>query len=313
MPVRPKPRRRPRPAGPSPPALRRRRVREKFDLEVGREWARYSGEAWRVLVRELRDRFLARHLPEGAGWVLELGPGPGRFTPTVLACGARVVAVDLSLPMLLALPRRKPVRVGSGRLHRVRGAGEHLPFRRGTFRAAVVYGNILGFSAGDGPRLLAELARVVRPGGVLVLDVSSPIAATTEFLSAGARRRFLLRILRDPDRYLLSWITRSKDRSHQPYAPGRMAFWEFDFYTVPGAEEALAAAGFRSVDRMAVGAIGAFRDRLTTIVRRDRAAWRNLLTLEESVGRRPGVLETGHGFVMAAVRRGRAPRTRSKA
>ena len=278
---------------------------------MDREWRRYTGEAWRILVRELRDRFLARHLPKDGGWVLELGPGPGRFTPTVLASGARVVAADLSLPMLQALHRRKPVRSQSGRLRGVRAAGEHLPFRNGAFRGAVLYGNILGFSAGDGPRLLSELARVVRPGGVLVMDVSSPIAATTEFLCSGARGRFLLRILRDPDYYLLSWIASSKSRAHQPYAPGRMAFWEFDFYTVPAAEAALAAAGFRSFDRMAVGVIGAYRERLTTIARRERKAWENLLKLEESVGRRPGVLEMGHGFVVAAVREGRGGRPRS--
>jgi len=292
--------------------VRRRRIRERFDTLVDRERHRYSGEAWRVLVRELRERFLERHLPKGRGWVLELGPGPGRFTPTILSSGARVVAVDLSLPMLRALRRRTAVQARSGRLRGVRGAGEQLPFGEGVFRSAVVYGNILGFSAGDGPRLLSEVARVVQPGGVLVIDVSSPVAATTEFLSSGARRRFLLRVLRDPEYYFLDWILRSTDRSHQPYAPGRMSFFEFDFYTAAGAEAALSAAGFRTTDRMALGSIGAFRDRLTTIARRDRRAWRNLVELEEGVGRRPGVLETGHGFVVAAVRERNRPRTRRR-
>jgi SAM-dependent methyltransferase len=294
-------------------ARRRRRVRTKFDAQVDHEWARYSGEAWRVLVRELRDRFLARHLPKGRGWVLELGPGPGRFTPTVLASGARVVAVDLSLPMLHALRRRKRVEQRAGRLRRVRGAGEHLPFREGAFRAAVVYGNILGFSAGGGEQLLSELARVVRRGGVLIVDVSSSVAAITEFLSTAARRRFLLRILRDPEYFLFSVHANMRNRSHQPYAPERLAFWEFDFYTVAGAESAVRDAGFRPIDRMAVGAIGAFRDRMTTIARRERRTWKNLLELEEVVGRRPGVLETGHGFVLAAVRSGRASGARSRA
>jgi SAM-dependent methyltransferase len=280
---------------------------------VDRERRRYSGEAWRVLVRELRDRFLVRHLPKGGGWVLELGPGPGRFTPTILSSGARVVAVDLSLAMLRALHRRKPVRAQSRRLAKVRAAGEFLPFRDGAFRGAVLYGNILGFSARDGRWLLSEVARVVRPGGTLIIDVSSPVGATTEFLENGARRRFLLRVLRDPEYYLLNAVIGSGARVHSPFAPERWAFWEFDFYTVPAAQKALSAAGFRTIDRMAVGPIGAFRERLTAIARRDRRAWRNLVELEERVGRRPGVLETGHGFVMAAVREGRKSRTRSHA
>ena len=293
-------------------SARRRRIRERFDASVGREWRRYSGDAWRVLVRELRDRFLARHLPKGGGWVLELGPGPGRFTPTVLASGARVAAVDLSLPMLRALGRRAAVRTRSARLRPVRGAGEHLPFRNGAFRAVVAYGNILGFAGSEGAQLLSEIARVVRPGGLLLLDVASPVGSTTEFLEVGARRRFLRRILRNPDYYFLSAILGAGPRGHQPYAPARMGYFEFDFYTVEGADEVLRAAGFSPVDRMALGAIGAFRDRLTTIARREPRTWKNLVEIEEQVGRRPGVLETGHGFVLAARRRASHHRRRSR-
>ncbi|HYB79135.1 MAG TPA: class I SAM-dependent methyltransferase [Thermoplasmata archaeon] len=284
-------------------AARRRRVREAFDALVRREWSRYSRSAWRVLARELRGRFLARHLPKGTGWVLELGPGPGRFTPAILATGARVVAVDLSRPMLDSLGRRAARWPWVSALRRVCGAGEHLPFRKGAFRAAVAYGNILGFSGRGGEQLLAELARVLRAGGWLLLDVASPVGAATEFLESAARQRFLLRILRDPAYYFLDGIVQSKQRGHQPYAPKRMGYFEFDFYTARGAEEILSANGFRLVDRMAIAPIGAYRDRLTTLARRDRVAWRNLIKLEERVGRRPGVLETGHGFVIAAVRR----------
>ena len=284
-------------------AVRRRRVRDAFDAQVRREWSRYSRSAWRVLARELRSRFLAYHLPNGPGWALELGPGPGRFTPAMLATGARVAAVDLSTPMLRSLGRRMADQPRAGFLRRVRGAGEHLPFRAGAFRAAVAYGNILGFSGRGGEQLLAELARVVRGGGVLVLDVASPVGSATEFLESAARQRFLLRILRDPAYYFLDGIVQSKERGHQPFAPPRMGFFEFDFYTARAAEGVLSASGFRVVDRMAVAPMVAFRDRLTTLARRDPVAWENLIRLEERVGRRPGVLETGHGFVIAAVRR----------
>lgn len=294
------------------PAVRRRRIRERFDESVDRERHRYSGSAWRVLVRDLRVRFLAHHLPAGKGWVLELGPGPGRFTPSILTTGARVVAVDLSLPMLHALGRHAAVRARTRQLRRVRGAGERLPFGDGSFRAVVAYGNLLGFAARDGERLLAELARVVRPGGHLILDVASPVGAATEFLTQGAERRLLLRILRDPDFYFLSQVLGARGRGHQPYAPERWAPWEFDFYTPAAAEALLADAGFRVVDRMAVGAIGAYRDRLATIARRDRRTWATLLSIEEDVGRRAGVLETGHGFVVAAVRRRDASPLRSR-
>jgi len=252
------------------------------------------------------------HLPKGTGWVLELGPGPGRFTPIVLSTRARVVAVDLSRPMLRTLGRRRSVASGLARLRRVQAAGEQLPFRDGAFRATVAFGNLLGFSGSDGPRLLSELARVTRRGGVLVLDVASPVGAATDFLETATRRHLLRRVLRAPDYYFLNEVVRSADRTHQPYAPERWGFFEFDFYTAAGADEVLRAAGFRPVDRMAVAPIGAYRDRLTTTARRDRWAWRTLLELEERTGRRPGTLETGHGFVVAAVRGRSRPRRRSR-
>ena len=293
-------------------AVRRRRIRERFDASVHRERHRYSREAWRLLVGELRDRFLARHLPKGDGWVLELGPGPGRFTPTVLASGARVAAVDFSRPMLRTLGRRKAVRARCAQLRRVRAVGERLPFRSGAFRASIALGNILGFSAGDGAQLLREIARVTRPGGLLVLDVASPVGATTDFLEEASRRRLLRRILRNPKYYFLDEIVRSAERTHQPYAPRRWGFFEFDFYTVAAAKRLLLGAGFRPIDQMAIGAIGAYRERLTTIARREPRTWRTLLELEERVGRRAGVLETGHGFVVAALRDSRDVPRRSR-
>jgi SAM-dependent methyltransferase len=293
--------------------VRRRRVRERFDASVRREWKRYEGDAWRALVRELRERFLSRHLSRGDGWVLELGPGPGRFTRALLGRGARVTAVDLSLPMLRALHRRRTIRSRAARLRRVRGAGELLPFRDGAFRASVALGNILGFSASDGARLLSELARVTRPGGLLILDVASPVSATTDFLEVAARQRLLPRVLRRPGYYFLNKVVGASDRTRQPYAPERWGFFEFDFYTVAGVEGALATAGFRVIDRMALAPIGAFRTRLTTIARRERNTWNHLLALEERAGRRPGTLETGHGFVVAAVRRPHLGRRRSRA
>lgn len=311
-----KPRRRPAPdrTARTPPraARRHRQIRAQFDPNPSGEWRRYGGEARRILVRELRSRFLALHLPSGSGWVLELGPGPGRFTPQILGSGGHVAAVDLSLPMLRSARRRLRGRNGVDRVAWVRGAGERLPFPDRSFRAAVLYGNILGFSAHETSALLAELGRVVALNGRLLLDVASPGGAIQEFFVRGAERRFLRRVLRSPDRY---FVRRVLATGHQPYAPGRMANWEFGFHTAPEVGRMLARAGFRVLDRMAVGPIGAFQEAIARAARREPTTWENLLRTEEMVGRRPGVLETGHGFVVAAVRDGRprpaaAPRRR---
>jgi SAM-dependent methyltransferase len=181
----------------------------------------------------------------------------------------------------------------------VQGAGEHLPFADRSFDVAVAFGNIICFAAKDGERLLRELSRVLRPGGLLLVDFSSPASAIQEFLANEANHRGLARILRRPDHYFLHRALRT---GYQPYAPARLAQFEFQFYTVDEAVRALRSAGFRPVDTMSIAPLAAHHERVAAIARREPRTWRTLLELEETVGRRNGALEIGHGFAIAARR-----------
>jgi SAM-dependent methyltransferase len=182
----------------------------------------------------------------------------------------------------------------------VQGAGEHLPIASRSIDQAVVFGNVVCFATVDGPRLLGELGRVARHGARLLVDFASPAAATQEFFQIAAELRWLPRILRTPDRYFLDRILSS---GFQPYAPSRMAYWEFQFYTVEQARRELARAGFRVIDTMSIAPIAAFQDHVAKTAHREPRTWEALLRIEERIGRRPGVREAGHGFAMAAVRK----------
>lgn len=284
-----------------PARARRRRLRRGFDRRVREEWNRYAGEDWRVLVRTLRERFLQRHLEGVRGLALELGPGPGRFTPIVRRMPRRrVVGIDLSRESLRAARRRGGRAPGLAPIDWVQGAGERLPLASASVDAAVVLGNIVSFAAADGPALLGELARTVRRGGVLVADFSSVTGAIQAAFHAAAGHRLLPRFLRQPRYYL---VDRVLDTGYQPYAPRRLAPWEVRFYTAPEATRALRRAGFRVVDTMAVAPIAAFQDRVLSIARHDERSWKGLLHIEERAGRRPGTHEVGHGFIVAALRK----------
>jgi hypothetical protein len=165
---------------------------------------------------------------------------------------------------------------------------------------AVALGNIVSFASRDGPRLLKELARVTKPRGRLLADFATPVGATQEFFHQAARHRLLPKILRRRGYYFVDEVLAS---GIQRFDPDRLCPWEFKFYTAEQATRDLRRAGFDVVDTMSVGPVARMDDRLISVARHDRRTWESLLEVEERAGRRPGVLETGDGFLVCAVRR----------
>lgn len=101
------------------------------------------------------------------GQVLDLAAGTGTSSAAIARTGARVVAADFSLGMMSEGRRRgAPVPF-------VGADGQHLPFAENSFDAAVIS---FGLRNVHEPRLaLAEMVRVVRPGGrVVVCEFSTP-------------------------------------------------------------------------------------------------------------------------------------------
>ena len=93
--------------------------------------------------------------------VLDLAAGTGTSAEPLADAGVRVVACDLSLGMLEVGKRRRPD------LAFVAGDALHLPFADGSFDAVTMSFGLRNVS--DVPGALAELLRVTRPGGRLVV------------------------------------------------------------------------------------------------------------------------------------------------
>src|SRR5206468_7314749 len=104
-------------------------------------------------------RFLVSRLPP-RGHVLDVATGTGLVAAELLRRGFRVTALDQSTEMLAEANRRF-----GGRVELVEASAEALPFGDGSFdHLTVTY--LLRY-VDDPAATLAELARVVRPGGVV--------------------------------------------------------------------------------------------------------------------------------------------------
>jgi demethylmenaquinone methyltransferase / 2-methoxy-6-polyprenyl-1,4-benzoquinol methylase len=125
--------------------------------------------------------------------VLDLAAGTGTSSLTFTAAGADCVACDFSLGMLRAGHAKLgngPHRDGRGKLALVAGDALRLPFRDEAFDAVTISFGLRNVA--DPGAALAEMRRVTRPGGRLVVcEFSTITIAPVDMIY----RRYLLNIL----------------------------------------------------------------------------------------------------------------------
>jgi SAM-dependent methyltransferase len=106
--------------------------------------------------------------------LLELGCGAARWSAGLARRGASVVALDLSRTRLeQARPELRGVR---RRARLVQANAERLPFPASSFDG--VFSDWGGMTFADPAKTVPEVARILRPGGVLAFATSSPLRET---------------------------------------------------------------------------------------------------------------------------------------
>lgn len=153
-----------------------------FDPYGEREWNRFEAPLDRVSLH-LHTHYLKKLIKPGMS-VLDAGAGPGRFTIELAKVGAKVTVGDISKEQL------------AQNLERVLAAGfedaviarhqlditDLSRFEDATFDAVLCYGGPLSYVMDRADDALAELLRVTKPGGVLLMSVMSKVGATRIFL-----------------------------------------------------------------------------------------------------------------------------------
>jgi SAM-dependent methyltransferase len=154
-----------------------------FEATVEAEHARMVADPVARVSREVHEQFLRRFVQPGMR-VLEVGAGTGRFTQTLLEVGARVVVTDLSPAQLAANRSHVSTLPGAEQVEswQVADVCDLGAFPDGGFDAVVAYGGPLSYAFDRAEVAAAELLRVTRPGGPVVVSVMSTLGTVRALL-----------------------------------------------------------------------------------------------------------------------------------
>ncbi len=153
-----------------------------YDEYGEQEWTRFDELRMGPANIDVHAHYLRRFVQPG-DLVFDAGAGPGRFTIELARIGAEIVVADLSAGQL-ELNREKVAAAGaegSVRDRIVADVANLSAFVDAQFDAAVCYGGPLSYVVDRADAAVAELVRVVRPGGHVLVSAMSLVGAISHY------------------------------------------------------------------------------------------------------------------------------------
>ncbi|MEO8482872.1 MAG: methyltransferase domain-containing protein [Acidobacteriota bacterium] len=224
-----------------------------YDWENARTLGRRDVEYWRRLVRHEAAR------------TLELGCGTGRLLMPMARTGVSIVGIDRSAPMLMRARDRARRARRDSRPAIVRGDIRQLPFPNRSFGMVMApYGLLQSLlREADLRKTLADVARVLRKGGLLGVDLVPDLTSWAEYSrkislkgrGPGGGTVTLIESVRQDRRKRLTIFDEEFIERHGRVSRRHTFSLTFRTLTAPEICDRLESAGFR-VDALA----GSYRD-----------------------------------------------------
>jgi len=162
-----------------------KRVKEEFTRQAD-TFDKYAAKADESVEARFRDAVGEA----GAGAILDVACGPGVVTAALAGRAKAVTAFDAT-PAMLEKARKRCAAAGFVNVRFEQGDAEAMPFDEGAFDAVVTRLAMHHFA--DPQRVIAEMFRVLRPGGTLVI---ADVIVSED--AAEARLQNAIEIIRDP-------------------------------------------------------------------------------------------------------------------
>src|SRR6266540_380116 len=154
-----------------------------YDEYGEREWTRFEDGRTPAPSLDVHLEHLRRYVRAGDR-VLDVGAGPGRFTIELARRGADVVVADIS-PGQLELNKERVAAAGLEERVVERSVADVLDLSHwedGSFDATVCFGGPLSYVVDRAEEGVAELVRVTKPGGHVLLSVMSLVGTLVHYL-----------------------------------------------------------------------------------------------------------------------------------
>jgi ubiquinone/menaquinone biosynthesis C-methylase UbiE len=230
--------------------------------ETVRRWESVYGQGDDFLSHTISKRMAAvvdllrREDPADGPLVADIGCGSGVVSRELIRLGYDVTGVDFSEPMLETARKIPGLKLQVGDV-------EHLPFESNAFDKIICLG-VIG-NLPDERKALAELHRVLKPRGTLILTVRNLLAASVLLDAPGLAVRIIRRFRRRFQTGGRAMGARHYHRNFIPwrlkrnlvaagFTPGEWTGLGYDFPTVKGKRIIPLKAGLRfsgMVERMA--------------------------------------------------------------
>lgn len=260
-------------------------VRRFYDGFGEGEWERLDADPRGRVIFHVH-RWYLRQFVRAGDRVLEAGAGPGRFTIELARIGACVTVGDIS-PRQLEINRRKVEEAGLEAQVAERVPLDILDCSRypdGHFDAVVCYGSPICYVAARADEALAEMLRVLRSGGHLLLSVAARVNMHLPWLLDTARRHGLPALQR---------YVETGDLEGDPLHCYRWSELQALLERQPAEIVAVSASNVLAT----VAGIPLLEE-----IEKDRALWEAFLQWEIDLGREPGAIDSG-SHIVAVLRR----------
>jgi len=271
----------------------REAVERFFDQYGDREWRRLDLDVCARVSFEIHRRFLGRFVSPGMT-VLDVGAGAGRFTVELVRMGAAVHVGDVSQVQLdLNAQYVRAAGCEDGIVARQRlDVCDLSVLADASFDVAVAYGGPLSYVFDHAPSALAEMLRVVRPGGVVLASVMT-LAGNARHFVASFRPVIDELGLDRFDAFLVAGDQRLIE-SAGAHVCQLMRWTDIQGLVRSSGAEIVAASASNWLSLAAPAVVEAFAD--------SPDLWARFLDWEERLCREPGVVEGGTHLLFAARR-----------